>query len=159
VLYDVDIVFKEQAESLGMQLERIEMLNTAPQMIDGLAETWFLTLQRKRNGYETSYCHRRRHCRTFCSLLRAQKSPDLQVTLLEAGDRWGGKIATDRVPFEDGEFIIEGGPDTFLATKPWGVALCKELGLATACMAPTRTKKTPTFCTKTNSSRCPMAWQ
>ncbi len=31
--------------------------------------------------------------------------------------------------FEDGDFIIEGGPDTFLATKPWGVGLCKELGL------------------------------
>ncbi|MBE3088559.1 MAG: protoporphyrinogen oxidase, partial [Chloroflexi bacterium] len=26
-------------------------------------------------------------------------------------------------------FVIEGGPDTFLATKPWGVTLCKELGL------------------------------
>jgi protoporphyrin/coproporphyrin ferrochelatase len=38
VLYDVDIVFKEQASALGMQLERIEMLNTAPPMIDGLAE-------------------------------------------------------------------------------------------------------------------------
>jgi len=38
VLYDVDIVFKAQAASLGMQLERIEMLNAAPQMIDGLAE-------------------------------------------------------------------------------------------------------------------------
>ncbi|HEX2989937.1 MAG TPA: protoporphyrinogen oxidase, partial [Anaerolineales bacterium] len=41
----------------------------------------------------------------------------------------GGKIITDRFPFEGGHFIIEGGPDTFLATKPWGVALCKELGL------------------------------
>ncbi|PKN94070.1 MAG: ferrochelatase [Chloroflexi bacterium HGW-Chloroflexi-6] len=38
VLYDVDIVFKKLAESLGVQLERIEMLNTAPQMIDGLAQ-------------------------------------------------------------------------------------------------------------------------
>jgi ferrochelatase len=38
VLYDVDIVFKRQADSLGMQLERIEMLNTAPQMIAGLAD-------------------------------------------------------------------------------------------------------------------------
>lgn len=37
VLYDVDIVFRQQAESLGMQLERIEMLNAAPQMIDGLS--------------------------------------------------------------------------------------------------------------------------
>jgi len=26
-------------------------------------------------------------------------------------------------------FVIEGGPDTFLATKPWGAALCRELGL------------------------------
>lgn len=38
VLYDVDIVFKQQAQALGVQLERIEMLNTAPQMIDGLAK-------------------------------------------------------------------------------------------------------------------------
>jgi oxygen-dependent protoporphyrinogen oxidase len=53
-----------------------------------------------------------------------------KITLLEADDRWGGKITTDRVSFEGGDFIIEGGPDTFLATKPWGVALCKELGLA-----------------------------
>jgi len=52
-----------------------------------------------------------------------------KITLLEAGDRWGGKITTDRVSFENGDFIIEGGPDTFLATKPWAVALCKELGL------------------------------
>lgn len=52
-----------------------------------------------------------------------------QITLLEADSRWGGKIITDRVAFDDGQFIIEGGPDTFLATKPWGVALCKELGL------------------------------
>ena len=37
VLYDVDIVYKQQAATLGMQLERIEMLNTAPQMIHGLA--------------------------------------------------------------------------------------------------------------------------
>lgn len=55
--------------------------------------------------------------------------PDVQVTLIESDSRWGGKITTDRVPFDDGQFIIEGGPDTFLATKPWGVALCKELGL------------------------------
>ncbi|MGB7874778.1 MAG: protoporphyrinogen oxidase [Anaerolineales bacterium] len=61
----------------------------------------------------------------------AQKSvPNAQITLLEASDGWGGKITTDRVAFEDGDFIIEGGPDTFLATKPWAVALCKELGLS-----------------------------
>jgi len=55
--------------------------------------------------------------------------PDAQITLIESDSRWGGKISTDRVRFDDGQFIIEGGPDTFLATKPWGVALCKDLGL------------------------------
>ena len=59
----------------------------------------------------------------------ASKLPGMQVTLLESSDRWGGKITTDRIPFDEGQFIIEGGPDTFLATKTWGVALCKELGL------------------------------
>lgn len=38
ILYDVDIVFKRQAKSLGIHLERIEMLNTAPLMMAGLAE-------------------------------------------------------------------------------------------------------------------------
>ena len=37
ILYDVDIVYKRQAEALGMRLERIEMLNTAPAMIEALA--------------------------------------------------------------------------------------------------------------------------
>jgi len=59
-----------------------------------------------------------------------KQATDAQITLLEAGDHWGGKITTDRVPFDDGNFIIEGGPDTFLATKPWAVSLCQELGLA-----------------------------
>jgi protoporphyrinogen/coproporphyrinogen III oxidase len=58
-----------------------------------------------------------------------KKLPGTQITLIESSDHWGGKICTDRVAFDDGQFIIEGGPDTFLATKPWGVALCKELGL------------------------------
>lgn len=49
----------------------------------------------------------------------------IRLTVLEAEARWGGKILTERV----GGFVIEGGPDTFLATKPWGVALCNELGL------------------------------
>jgi protoporphyrinogen/coproporphyrinogen III oxidase len=30
----------------------------------------------------------------------------------------------------EGQFVIEGGPDTFVVTKPWGVRLCKELGIA-----------------------------
>ncbi|TAN21285.1 MAG: FAD-dependent oxidoreductase [Acidobacteria bacterium] len=45
--------------------------------------------------------------------------------VLEASDRWGGAIASERV---DG-FLLEGGPDSFLAGKPAAVELCRELGL------------------------------
>lgn len=45
--------------------------------------------------------------------------------LLEADTGLGGKIATEHV---DG-FVIEGGPDCFLATKPGGIALARTLGL------------------------------
>ena len=55
----------------------------------------------------------------------SQAQHPIQVTVLEAGNTWGGKIVTDR---HEG-FVIEGGPDTFLATKPWAVTLCKELGI------------------------------
>ena len=34
VLYDVDIDFKQRASALGMQLERIDMLNASPPLID-----------------------------------------------------------------------------------------------------------------------------
>jgi len=54
----------------------------------------------------------------------------VEITILEQADYWGGKLVTDRVPYEDSQFIIEGGPDTFVVTKPWGVRLCKELGLS-----------------------------
>jgi oxygen-dependent protoporphyrinogen oxidase len=47
------------------------------------------------------------------------------VTLLDERDRVGGVIRTER----QGEFVIDGGPDSFLATKPQATQLCKELGL------------------------------
>jgi protoporphyrinogen/coproporphyrinogen III oxidase len=49
----------------------------------------------------------------------------LRVTLVEGDNRLGGKILTERI---DG-FVIEGGPDSFLATKPRGIGLCEELGM------------------------------
>ncbi|WKZ37177.1 MAG: ferrochelatase [Anaerolineales bacterium] len=39
ILYDIDIVYQNLARSLGIHLERIEMLNTAPEMIAGLADS------------------------------------------------------------------------------------------------------------------------
>ncbi len=49
----------------------------------------------------------------------------LEIVLFEREPRLGGKILTERI---DG-FVIEGGPDTFVSTKPWGVQLCRELGI------------------------------
>ena len=49
----------------------------------------------------------------------------IAYTLLEAGTRLGGKIVTHR---ENG-FVIEGGPDSFITQKPWGLQLCRDLDL------------------------------
>ena len=48
------------------------------------------------------------------------------VTLLEASERIGGVIRTDR---QDG-FLLESGPDVILAAKPAGIEMCERLGLA-----------------------------
>ncbi len=47
------------------------------------------------------------------------------VTLIEREQRLGGKIVTERTA----GFVLEGGPDSFLAAKPGGVELCRSLDL------------------------------
>jgi len=47
------------------------------------------------------------------------------VVLLEASDRLGGSIATER----RGGFTIEAGADSFLTEKPWAAELCRRLGV------------------------------
>jgi oxygen-dependent protoporphyrinogen oxidase len=49
----------------------------------------------------------------------------LELVVLEAKDRLGGAIWTGR---RDG-FTLEGGADSFITNKPWGVDLCRALGL------------------------------
>ncbi len=55
----------------------------------------------------------------------ARRRPDLRVILIERARRLGGKIVTERT---DG-FVVEGGPDSFLSSKPRGVGLARELGI------------------------------
>ena len=50
----------------------------------------------------------------------------LGVRLLEASDRLGGVIRSDRF---DG-WVVDGGPDSLLVQKPAAVALCRELRIA-----------------------------
>ena len=56
----------------------------------------------------------------------AQRNIPLDVTLLEATERLGGVIHTEK---RDG-FRIEHGPDAFISTKPAAKKLAEELGLA-----------------------------
>jgi protoporphyrinogen/coproporphyrinogen III oxidase len=50
---------------------------------------------------------------------------NLKVFVLEASDRVGGVLRTEI----DGEWVIEGGPESFLSAKPRGTGLARELGL------------------------------
>jgi oxygen-dependent protoporphyrinogen oxidase len=50
----------------------------------------------------------------------------VEVVLLEAGDRLGGTIVTER----SGGFTLEGGPDAIITEKPWAVELCRRIGFA-----------------------------
>lgn len=74
--------------------------------IAGLSTAYYLQQQRAASGWPAGY------------------------TVLEAGPRWGGHIITERVETAAGPFIVEGGPDSFITQKPWGVQLARELGLA-----------------------------
>ncbi len=49
----------------------------------------------------------------------------LDLTLLEARDRLGGTIKSERI---DG-FLLEAGPDSFISEKPWALDLCRRLGI------------------------------
>jgi len=52
----------------------------------------------------------------------------VDVTVLERSDRFGGNLVTERV---DG-FLLDGGPDSWVVTKPQATALARELGLGGA---------------------------
>lgn len=54
-----------------------------------------------------------------------REAPDAEIVVLERDQRLGGKIRTERI---DG-FVVEGGPDSFLTSKPGGLDLCRALGL------------------------------
>jgi len=57
--------------------------------------------------------------------LAAERGMQLNLTVLEAEDRPGGNIES---MVSDG-FVLERGPDSIITEKPWGVALCREVGL------------------------------
>ena len=70
---------------------------------------------------------------------RSREAP-LQCTVVEGQDCFGGKIITNR---RDG-LVTEGGPDSFLTTKPAALALCEKLGLSSQ-LINTNTENAQTF--------------
>jgi oxygen-dependent protoporphyrinogen oxidase len=49
----------------------------------------------------------------------------VDLRLFESSDRLGGVIHTVQ---QDG-FLLEGGPDSFITEKPWGLELCRRIGI------------------------------
>lgn len=49
----------------------------------------------------------------------------ISLSLLEASPRLGGKVGTD---LRQG-FVLETGPESFLAAKPWALDLCRRIGI------------------------------
>lgn len=52
-------------------------------------------------------------------------APDIEVALFEASDRVGGIVQTVR----RGGYLIEQSADSFVTNVPWGLELCRELGI------------------------------
>jgi protoporphyrinogen/coproporphyrinogen III oxidase len=61
-----------------------------------------------------------------------RRLPDVSISVHEASDRLGGKIATSTFAGRP----VDAGADAFLARVPWGLDLCRELGIDTALVSP-----------------------
>ncbi len=61
-----------------------------------------------------------------------RERPDLEVVVLEAATRPGGKLA----PVEVAGLGVDTGPDSFLARVPAAATLCRDLGLGEQLVAP-----------------------
>lgn len=57
--------------------------------------------------------------------LRRTATPNLEYTLFESAPRMGGVLRTEHVE----GCIVEAGPDSFLAEKPWAAELCRSVGI------------------------------
>ncbi len=54
-----------------------------------------------------------------------QSGQDVDYVLIEKDERLGGKILTEKI---DG-YVVEGGPDCFLAEKPWAIQMAEKIGI------------------------------
>lgn len=64
--------------------------------------------------------------------LNRQAGDKISTLLFEARSTTGGSIQT----YRDGGLLIDAGPDSFVATKPWALDLIRELGLEGELISP-----------------------
>ena len=57
--------------------------------------------------------------------LQKAKGIELKISLLEPNNWLGGGIRSERIE----GCLIEWGPDAFISYKPWGIALCRRIGI------------------------------
>ncbi len=62
--------------------------------------------------------------------------PEASIVVHEASDRFGGKVVTS--PFAGR--LVDEAADAFLARVPWGLDLCRELGIETTLVSPATSK-------------------
>ena len=53
----------------------------------------------------------------------------ISYTLLEASERWGGKVVSSEIKMSASRFLVDGGPDTIVTRKPEAWDLTNELGI------------------------------
>lgn len=53
----------------------------------------------------------------------------ISYTLLEASDRWGGKVVSSTIKVDGASFLVDGGPDTIVTRKAEAWDLSRELGI------------------------------
>ena len=119
--YDIDIEFVAAAAKLGMELRRTPMLNAGDALVATLATLVDEAVEVSPRVVVVGG--------GIAGLVAAYEvfEGGLDVTLLEADTRFGGKIATSRT--DDG-LVIEAGADSFLSSKPAGLELCRRLGIS-----------------------------
>ena len=128
VLYDLDVEARAAAEPLGLAFARTPSPNADPAV---LRRRWPEVDPAMPCLSRACRRRRRRHHRPGHGLLPAP-GRRRRSTVLEAGDRLGGKIQTPDLA----GVPVESGPDTFLARVPWAVDLCRELGLGDELVEP-----------------------
>ncbi len=64
-----------------------------------------------------------------CWYLQTQSTAPLKITLIEGSNKLGGKMLTKKIDIDEGAFIIDAGPESFVTRKREAWDLANELGL------------------------------